>query len=47
MSAQIEKLMSLGRTVINAETVFGAGSVQHKRAVAAWRKQQEKMGIKA
>lgn len=40
------KLMELGRQVIAAEKIFGAGSVQHKRAVAAWKRQQQRMGVK-
>lgn len=40
-----QKLMELGRQLIRAEQVFGEGSVQHKRAVAAWSKQQKKLGV--
>jgi hypothetical protein len=39
------RLMELGRQVISAERLFGEGSPQHQRAVAAWRKQQQKLGI--
>ncbi len=40
------KLMELGRWVCDAERLFGKGSAQHKRAVAAWRKRQRQLGIK-
>jgi hypothetical protein len=39
-----QKLMELGRQVISAERLFGAGSTQHKKAVAAWQRQQKRMG---
>lgn len=39
------KLMELGRQVIAAESIFGAGSPQHNKAVAAWKRQQKRMGI--
>lgn len=41
----MKKLMELGRQVIAAELIFGAGSPQHKKAVAAWRRQQRKLAI--
>ncbi len=44
-NAQYAKLMDLGRQVISAEQVFGKDSSQHKRAVAAWRRQQKKVGV--
>jgi hypothetical protein len=40
-----QKLMELGRQVLAAERVFGAGSWQHKRAASAWEKQQRKLGV--
>ena len=40
-----EKLMELGRQVIRAEQVFGEGSTQHQKAVAAWQRQQKKLGV--
>lgn len=46
MTAAEKKLMEIGRQVVSAETVFGAGSPQHKRAVAAWKKQQKKVGVR-
>lgn len=46
-AAGYTKLMELGRAVIDAERLFGEGSVQHKRAVAAWQAQQKKMGVRA
>lgn len=45
-SAGEQKLMELGRQVLAAERVFGAASWQHKRAVAAWERQQKKLGVK-
>ena len=39
----MHKLMELGRQVIAAERIFGKDSPQHKRAVAAWRRQQRKL----
>lgn len=36
-------LMDLGRQVIEAERLFGQGSIQHHRALSAWRAQQRKM----
>lgn len=41
-----EKLMELGRNVIAAERVFGKNSPQHRRAVAAWNRQQQKVGAR-
>lgn len=39
------ELMALGRAVLTAEAVHGAGSVQHTRAVAAWRAGQARHGV--
>lgn len=47
MAKGYERLMELGRAVIAAERIFGEGSVQHRRAVAAWQAQQKKMGVRA
>jgi hypothetical protein len=41
-----QKLMELGRQVLAAESLFGAGSTQHKRAAAAWQRQQKRMGVR-
>jgi hypothetical protein len=41
-----QKLMELGRQVVSAERLFGAGSPQHNKAVAAWTRQQKKMGVR-
>lgn len=43
--AGYHRLMQLGRDVIAAERTFGAGSPQHVKVAAAWKRQQKKMGV--
>lgn len=43
---EYDRLMQYGRDVLRAEAVFGVGSPQHDRAVAAWRAQQERLGVR-
>jgi hypothetical protein len=45
-ATQYQMLMQLGRWVLDAERLFGAGSPQHKKAVAAWTRQQQRMGVR-
>jgi hypothetical protein len=42
---EYERLMALGRAVIEAERWHHVGSPQHIRAVRAWKRQQRHMGI--
>jgi hypothetical protein len=39
-------LMQLGAQVVQAELVFGHGHPTYEAAVAAWKAQQEKMGVR-
>jgi hypothetical protein len=45
MSPEYRQLMELGRQVVRAEELFGKGSPQHEKAVAAWRRQQRKVKV--